>query len=65
MEDIVSFKDGTSAYVDDNSVVLTSKKKSKTPMYAVICIDLGVTPCTPGSDIHMFSDTDYKCTIGN
>lgn len=33
--------------------------------HAVICVDLGVTPCTPGSDIHMFSDTDYKCTIGN
>ena len=34
-------------------------------VHAVICVGLGVTPCTPGSDTHMFSDTGYKCTIGN
>lgn len=50
MEEIVSFKDGTSAYVDDNSVVLTSKKKSKTPMYAVICIDSKLYQCMPSNN---------------
>lgn len=33
--------------------------------HVVICVGSGVTPCTPGSDTHMFSDTGYKCTIGN
>lgn len=34
-------------------------------VHVVICVESGVTPCTPGFDTHMFSDTGYKCTIGN
>lgn len=34
-------------------------------VHVVICVESSVTPCTPGSDTHMFSDTGYKCTIGN
>lgn len=54
MEEIVSFEDGTSAYVNDHDVVPTTKRKSNTSMYAVICIDSKFYQCIP-------SDRDCRC----
>lgn len=69
MEEIISFKEGTSAYIDANHVVDTSKKKSKTPMYAIICIDSKLYQCMPSNRncqcCAFFNEKEYTCSCCN
>lgn len=47
MEEIISFKDGTSSYILDDDIIPTNLRKSITPMYGVLVIDSVYYQCLP------------------